>query len=540
MVARHFSPKRALRRFGFTQAVKGALIIGLLAGIMGGGQAYAYTVTYPDQVSRAQFKTSLEAAPSLGIIYGEIDDMPSPAGYMAYRTGMFLTIVASIWALMAVIKLLRGQEEDGRWEMITAGSITAKEASAHVFTGFMSALLLAFLLSTLGMSAIGMVPKVDAPASAGTYLSLAIFIPAALFAAVGFFVSQLSVTRRRALFYGLIPLLVFLALRTIGNTVSDLHWLKMYTPFGWAELSRPTVDPHMAWFIPAIIFFPLFVFFGRYLIGKRDLGAGVIPESSTAKPHYSFLGSPLLLALRQNAVSFVSWTAGALFLSALMATISGIAASAVADSPSLKLAVTQLGGSNNIAIAFIGAGFVMLAMALLLMVTTWLGSIRADEAKNQLDNILVQPVRRSSWLVGRLILTVGAATIISLMCAVATWAMASTQNISLPLDTLLLIGIALMGTVIFTLGLGTLLYGVLPRIATIGMYFIITWSFLIDMISSVVTLNDFFLKSSLFHYISISPLKTPDWNTFGWLVGLGIIMAFLGIVAFSKRDIISE
>ncbi|HEV7929609.1 MAG TPA: hypothetical protein VGP12_05695, partial [Nitrosospira sp.] len=458
---------------------KGALIIGLLAGIMGGGQGYAYTATYPDEASRAQFKTSLEAAPSLSIIYGEIDELPSPAGYMAYRTGMFLTVIASIWALMAVIKLLRGQEEDGRWEMIASGSITSKEASIQVFTGFMSALSLAFILSVAGMSAIGILPEVNAPATAGTYLSLAIFVPAALFASLGFFVSQLSITKRRALFYGLIPLLILLAFRTIGNTVSDLHWLKIYTPFGWTELSHPTVDPHMAWFIPVIVLFPFFTLFGRYLIGKRDLGAGIIPESSTAKPHYSLLNSPIQLAFRQNVVSFISWGIGILFLSALMATISGIAASAVADSESLKLAVAQLGGSDNIAIAFIGAGFVMVAMALLLMVTTGLGGVRKDEAKNQLDNILVQPVRRSSWLAGRLGLIAGTATLVSLVCAVATWAMAGTQNISLDLGTLLLVSIALMGTIVFTLGFGAFLYGILPRFAVIGMYLVIVWSFLI-------------------------------------------------------------
>jgi ABC-2 type transport system permease protein len=223
-----------------------------------------------------------------------------------------------------------------------------------------------------------------------------------------------------------------------------------------------------------------------------------------------------------------------------MAQISSIAANAVVDSPSLKLAVAQLGGSNSIALAFIGAGFIFLVVIILLMVTTALGNIRASEAKNQLDNILVEPIGRGNWLIGRLLLILVVAIVMSLLSVTATWAMASAQHLSVELGTLLLIGVALTGTVFFIAGLGTLLYGVVPRFTIFGMYMAITWSFLIDMISSVVKLNSFFINSSLFHYISVSPTSMPDWSTFAWLVSLGLAMMTIGVIAFIKRDIISE
>ena len=540
MSAKVLSPKSALRRFGFRQALKGALIVGLLAGGMGSLQEYAYTATYPDASSRLQFKASLASAPSLGVIYGEAKDLPTPAGYMAYRTGMFLTIIASIWGLMTATRLLRGQEEDGRWELIASGSTTAKGASAQVFIGFMLAFALAFVLSAASMTLSGLLPGVDAPSFAGLYLSLAIFVPAALFAALGFFVSQLSVTRRRALSYGLVPLLLFFVLRTIGNTVPDLHWLKMYTPFGWTELSYPTTDPQLAWLLPAVAMIPVLIAVSLRWAKKRDLGAGMLPESSAAKPHYFLLGSPLALALRQNSVQFVSWAVGAIFVSALMAQIASIAADAAADSPSLKQAIVQLGGSQNLAVAFIGAGFVFLVIVLLLMTTSAMGSIRSSEAKNQLDNLLVQPVRRSSWLISRILLVIVTTIVISLACIIATWAMAGAQGIELELGKLLAIAVALTGTVILTLGFGVLLYGIWPRLAVIGMYCVVAWSFLIDMIGSVVKLSDFFVKSSLFHYVSISPIEAPNWSTFAWLVSLGTIMTVIGVVTFAKRDIISE
>lgn len=530
-----------LRRFGFKQSLKGALIIGILAGSMIGGQGYAYTATYPDDASRAQFKSSLEKAPALGIIYGEIDNLPSPAGYMVYRTVMFLTVVTSIWGLMTVIRLLRGQEEDGRWETIASGSITSKSASSQIFIGFSMALLLAFVITTASTTAYGMIPAINAPPLTGFFIGLVMFVPAFLFAGIGFFVSQLAVTKRRALFYGLIPLLIFFAIRVIGNTSADLRWLKVFTPFGWSELANPVVDPHMLWLLPSVLLFPVFFFVGRYFIGKRDMGAGIIPESTTVKSRFILLGSPMQFAIRQTIILFISWGLGALCLSALMAIISGIAADAIADSPSLKGAVSQIGGgSQDLGVAFIGAGLVLNAIILLLMATAGMSQVRAGEAKNQLDNLLVQPLRRSIWLAGRFVIIVTTALIISLLCALVIWAMAHAQNIPLDLGNLLLVSIALLGTVILTLGLGTLLYGLLPRLAATGMYIVIAWSFLIDMIGAVVKLDDIFVKSSLLHYISISPTEAPDWKTFAWLVGLGLVMAIAGIFAFARRDITTE
>lgn len=539
-MSKQVSPAKALRRFGLKQSLKGALIIGILAGIMIGGQGAAYAATYPDETSRTQFKLSLEKAPALGILYGETANLPSPAGYMVYRTVAFLTFVASIWGLMTIIRLLRGQEEDGRWELIASGSTTSRGASYQVLLGFGMSLFIAFAICVVGTTLLGLLPSVDAPATAGLFIGLAIFLPVALFGGVGFLVSQLATTKRRALFYGLIPLLLLFALRAIGNTAADLRWLKNFTPFGWTDLASPVVNPQMVWLLPAVILAPVLIGLGMYLIDRRDLGAGIIHESAATKPRYFLLGSAMQLAIRQNIVLFVSWGLAALAMSALIAQISSIAAEAVSDSESLKNAIGQLGESGNLAIAFIGAGLVFTVMVLLIMTTVCIANIRATEAKNQLDNILVQPVQRSRWLAGRLVVITVAFTLISVICALATWVMASAQNISLDLGNLLLISLALTGTVIFTLGLGTLLYGILPRLAVAGMYVVIGWSFLIDMIGSVVKLDNIFINSSLFHYVSISPTKAPDWATFAWLATIGIAMAAVGVVAFTRRDIIAQ
>lgn len=531
----------ALRQFGFKQSLKGAIIVGLIAGFMALLQGVAYPATFPDQKSREALAASLEAAPALGILYGPIKDLDSPVGYIVYRVPTFLALIASIWGLATVTRLLRGQEEDGRWEMVLAGNTSARHATRNIFLGFVGSMTVAFVLTTLLTFTAGLSKDVDISLGTSSLISLMILLPGFLFGALGVFVSQLSVTRRRVFMYGIILAIACFILRGLGNAMSDLAWLKHATPFGWAELISPVSDTQPWWIVLFVAVSLFFVGLGIYLAGKRDVGEGFIRESTTVRPKFIFLSSPTALAFRQNFPQFIGWAAAALGVSSVMVAITNVAVDATKDTPALAGAIAQLGGSaDDLKVAFLGAGMILTATILLIMATVSVGSIRSDEAKNYLDNLLTQPIRRSVWLTSRLLLVAATILFVSLLSAIFTYIIAKTQNIPLELGNFLLVSVALIGTPLFLIGIGTLLYGFLPRFASAVMYAVIAWSFIIDMVGSAVKLDDWVTNSSLLHYISQSPSKAPDWSVFAWLVGLGVVFAALGIVRFTKRDIISE
>lgn len=536
-----FSPTSAVRRFGFKQTFKGAIIIGVLAGFVAILQGTAFAATFPTAAAKTSFATTVGEAPVLGVIYGEAKNLVSPAGYVVFRVVPFMGIIAAIWGLTTVTKLLREQEEDGRFELIASGSITMRRATQELLIGFSETLILAFLIATIIIAVVGATPTVSLSLSESTLISAAIFLPAVLFAGVGVVTSQLTINRRRATMYGLVIVVIFFGLRAIGNTMGDWYFLKHLTPFGWSDLISPVVDPQLLWLLPFIAFSSLLVAVGVYYSGRRDLGMALINESDVAKSHFFLLGSPSQLALRQNIPSFMGWAVSALAICALIVSVANVAAQATAGSPTLTAIIGKLGGSvNDLTVAYMGAGFIFTLILLLIMTTTSMSAVRNDEAKGYLDAILVRPIHRSSWLIGRLLVIVAAFTAIALMSVFVTWLLATTQNITIDLGTILLVGIALTGTLIFTLGIGTLFYGIAPRFAAIAMYIIIGWSFLIDILRSVMTLDDAVINTSLFHYISVSPTATPNWWTFIWLVTLGVVMAAIGITTFTKRDIIAE
>jgi ABC-2 type transport system permease protein len=535
------STSRALRRFGFRQTIRGALIIGFLTGLMMGAQGAAYAEAYPDQHSRDLFVASLKSVPALGFMAGEIDDALTPASYSIYKSIALTTLIVSIWGLLVTTRLFRGQEEDGRLEQIVAGRTTKQAAGAQILIGFSYSLVIAFVIAWTLIALLGTVPKVNLSIGASALLTLGVFLPGIFFASLGVVTSQLAITRSRALAYGLVPLLVLFTIRGSGNSVSDWNWLKQLSPFGWTDLLNPVRDPHTLWIAPTLVFAAVAVPLGLYLASKRDLGASLIRQSDFARSHFFLLGSDLQLAIRQNIGTFIWWTLGTLAYTSLLASIAKVGADALESSPAFVQVISRLGGTHDdLVIAFLGFGGLFTALILLVMAAVCMGSIRRDEGKGYVDNLLIQPVHRTAWLLKRVGLLFVMIAAISLFSAYTIWLIATSQGVSLDLSIMMQNATAMTGTIVLLLGIGTLLYGLLPRLVAIGMFAVIIWAFVVDVLKSFFSLGDFIDKTSLLHYVSFAPTKTPDWTTFAWLVGIGLVLVVVGLFAFNKRDIIAE
>lgn len=530
----------AVRVLGFKQSLKGGVIVGCVAGFLIAVQGLAFAATYPTLESRNLLAASLQGAPVLNILYGDIKDLSTPGGYIVYRVLAVMALIASIWGVMATVKLLRGQEEDGRLELIASGRIPRHHITRDTLIGFFGSVLIAYMIATVITTIAGASSDVNVTLQSSATLTLAIFLPVFFFGLIGAFVSQLTTSRRRALLYGLCLLLVLFGLRAYANSVESAHFLKEWTPFGWTDLMSPIINPQLQWMLPfglsILVLYVITIFVAKH----RDSGTGTLPESAVVRSHFFLLQSPLTLAVRQNMPVIIAWSIAAIGLSALMASISAIATDALADSDALKSIIAQFGNADDLTIAFLGAGLVFTVILLLIMSTVGMASIWKDEGRGYIDTLLALPVRKSSWLAGRLLFIIITTTLVSLLSCFVTWYIANTQNIAIDLASISMVGLSLSGTTLLTLGIGTFVYGIIPRLAATAMYIVIAWSAIIDMIRSSVQLDDFLIKTSLFHYISVSPVATPDWATFAWLALIGTILMVTGAVLFARRDIVSE
>ncbi len=66
----------------------------------------------------------LASNPALRALYGTPFDLATPGGFTVWRLGMFLSAAACAWGLLTATRLLRGEEEAGRADLVHTAPIT--------------------------------------------------------------------------------------------------------------------------------------------------------------------------------------------------------------------------------------------------------------------------------------------------------------------------------------------------------------------------------------------------------------------------------
>ncbi len=532
------SINQTLWRFGFKQTIRGALIVGILSGLMMGAYGIAIVKVYPSQQSRQELVQTLKLAPAVNFLSGEVKDAGTPASYSIYKSLPMMVLLTSIWGLLIATKLLRGAEEDGRLESLVSGAVTRMQVARQLLLGFGSSLLLASGIMWMLTAALGSAPGVGLSPLQAFYMTLAVFLPGFVFTSVGVLTSQLTLTRSKATMYGLIPLIVLFAIRGIANTSEQLDWLKKISPFGWSDLIDSVLDPQPIWIIPSVILAGTVGLLGLYFVSHRDYGTSILPQRTATRSRFYFLTSPVLFLLRQKKWTYFWWFIATLAMAVFMTALASLVSSILHDSSSLgPLAALP---PEKITLLFVGESFMLVSLILLAMTIVEWGSLRRDEAKQYVDVILVGPVRRHIWLCGRIFVVLCAALAITILSSIAIWSVAETQAISFTIVNAINCGIAVSAAVILLLGFGVFLYGVRPRLVIVGMTVVVGWAFVVDIVRNLFHLDEWVTKTSIISYIPVDPSKALDWGGVISMTAIGIGLAVVGIIAFGKRDIIGE
>jgi len=146
-------------------------------------------------------------------------------------------------------------------------------------------------------------------------------------------------------------------------------------------------------------------------------------------------------------------------------------------------------------------------------------------------------VARWRWLAVRLGVGAGLVLVASALAGVAAWIGATTQHSGIGLEALLKAGLNVAPPALFVLGIGGLAFGMWPRGAIGLAYGLVVWSFLAETIASVAGSNQWLRDTSPLLHITPAPAAAPDWAAAAWLIGLGLLAALAGTVAFSRRDL---
>ena len=114
-------PELAVARLAAREIRNGLITLVAAAVIMIVAVIASFSAT--DVATSGSFGTLLEN-PAVRALYGMPFDVTNAGGFTVWRVGTFLCVFAGLWALMATTRVLRGEEEAGRWDLLLTAPVT--------------------------------------------------------------------------------------------------------------------------------------------------------------------------------------------------------------------------------------------------------------------------------------------------------------------------------------------------------------------------------------------------------------------------------
>jgi ABC-2 type transport system permease protein len=520
------------------RSLRSGALWGCVFGIVVASSAVSYSRIYKTADQRQRLAATFGANHASSALFGPAPQLQTVAGFTDFKVSMLLIVIGAIWGLLTSTRLLRGEEDAGRWELLLGGPVTHARAVGQVLAGLGAGAGVIWAITALLTVAAGRSPTVHFGVSASLYFALAMTASAVMFLAVGAVTSQFAPNRRQAAGYAAAFLGVSYGLRMVADAGTGLHGLIWASPLGWVEQLQPLTGPRPLALIPAAAFTAALAAVAVLLAGRRDVGAGMWPDRSTRAPRVRLLSGPTGLTARLTLPGALAWAAGVATAAVLIGTVAKAAGATIEGSE--QQVFSRLGSPGSGAAAFSGIAFLILAIVIAFQAAGQVNAARAEEAEGRLDHVLAAPVSRSWWLAGRLLAGIAALLFSGVAAGVFTWTGEAVQGGGVSFPAALDAGINIVPPALFALGTGTLTAGFWPRRAGTVVFVVLGWSVLIQFAGGFAAQNHWVLDTSLFHQMASAPAVPPDWQVNGILTGLGVAAMLLGASAFRHRDLQGE
>jgi ABC-2 type transport system permease protein len=533
------SPGTVVVELTARKAVRSGVLWGYIFGATVASSALSYSSFYKTQSARDRLAAAFGSNEASAALFGPARELQTVAGFTVFKTFLALTIIGAVWGLLTSTRLLRGEEDSGRWELLLAGQTTRRGATFQALVGTGGGVFALLAITAVFTSVVGLSSKVNFAVGPALYFALSLASGAIMFVALGTLSSQLAATRRQAASYAAIFLGVSYAIRMVADSGIGLHGLVWASPLGWTEQLQPLTSPHPFALLPIFAFTVAMAGVSLYIADRRDIGASAIPDESSAKPRLRLLFGPIGLAVRTLEPVVVGWLC-AIAATALITGLIAKAAGGTISGSSVQRVFSKLGAPGTGTQTFLGISLLILAILVAFVAAGQIAVARSEESSGRLDNILVRPVSRLRWLYGRLSIATSVLIVSGLVAGIFTWLAAASQHSGENIATLLGAGLNVVPPAICILGIGALTMGISPRAVSVVTYSLLGWSLLIELVGGIGTLSHWILDTSLFHQMASAPATPSNWGANGGMLGIGIVGCLLGGVAFKLRDLQGE
>ncbi len=517
-------------------ATRSGVLWGYVFGVFIASSAWSYSSIYKTQAQRDNLAATFGANKATVALFGPAPGLQTVGGFTVFKVSMTLMIAGAIWAVLTSSRLLRGEEDAGRWDMLLSGRTTRSRAALQALGGFGVAALVLWTLTSLITSIAGVSSRVDIDPGSAMFLALALVSPVLMFFSVGALTSQLAPTRRQAAGYGAAVLGVSYGLRMVGDAGIGVPWLSWLSPLGWCEKLAPLTQSN-PWPLFLIAGFTVLVGAGSVrLAAARDVGSSVFPDRTERAPDLRLLDSALGLSIRLMGTVAIVWLAVLVVFGLLFGLVAKGAGDTLSGS-SLRETFDKLGATGGGIGAYLGVTFLVVSVLLAFAAAGQVGAARTEESEGRLDHLVVRPLSRVRWLTDRLGLTLVLLIAGGLIAGLSTWLGAATQHSGVAVGSVVGAGLNAATPAVFCLGVGAFLLGFWPRATSIGVYAVVAWSLLVELVGGIGAVSHWLLDTSVFFHVSSAPAVAPNWTADAVLAGIGVVAALAGLLGFRRRDL---
>ncbi|NBE98123.1 ABC transporter permease [Nonomuraea sp. KC401] len=248
-----------------------------------------------------------------GLIYA-----PTLGGVSAWGAGMSSALVFTIASLLIVVRHTRAEEETGRLEILGSTGVGRHANLTATSIVVIGANLVAGVLFAAGLIGIGL------PPDGSLVLGLSSAAVGVSIGAVAACAAQLTPSSGSARGIAFGSLAILFALRAAGDVQADsLSWLSWLSPFGWARLTEAYAGDRWWVFGLFALFIAVFLAAAYALSSRRDISAGLLPETRGPERAPASLRSVLALAWRTHRGTLLAWSVAYAVLGLLIGLAAG-------------------------------------------------------------------------------------------------------------------------------------------------------------------------------------------------------------------------
>ncbi len=491
----------------------------LIALVMAGYvvlEVTSYRTAYPDGVSSMQFEV-FEDNPAVRMMNGVPHALDTAGGFTVWDGGWLMQIVVAVWAILATSRLLRGEEDLDRADLVLAAPVRAPAVTA-VAVG-----VVVVEAAGIGLAAALAMAAMDQAWAGSALLGVGLAGVGATFAALTAVLSQLVEVRRRVVGVGAGLLGLAYVLRMVGNSADGRGWVRWTTPMGWVDELRPFGGTNAVAIAPMVVLTAALGLLAVRLRAARDTGGALLAPESAGRSHLRLLASPVAFAWRSTWATLAAWAAGVAAVAAVMGALVSTMIDWLNDDEGYQQLIASVGLDAALSVeGFTAVMAFVFGLAVALQVVWRVGAARTEEEAGRLENILARPVGRLRWLGGHVLLAAVGGVALTLVSGMAMWAggRAAGSDV-LGLGDTLAASVNTLPVVALVGGLAVALLGVQPRLTVPVPVTLAVVAFVLYLIGPALQWPGWVLDLSPFTHLALVPAEP-------WAAAAGVVMTVIG------------